>query len=277
MNHLIAKLRMKGKTNKYRKILSNDKIYTLPNDLENPIQYCSDHKIEEDSWFGIAEFSSKDYCIPLLTETFNSAEFDKLDKIDAEKIEYICSYQNNNEYYFQRVSRTQLVNRSTLSLGDSFKFNENNKIIIINEKPNAIYMKNRDMLYFKNLSSIAPIFKGIDELYKEATEEETSRFLENDFIRLKDDFSSENVKKANRKRIALAINTLENFDEEEKTTVFDYIKDYCPDLNLSGKAFEIQTEDNLKSLLFGIEQRYYTTLVKSEKRLANSVIPLIIE
>lgn len=274
MNHLIAKLRITGGASKFRKILSSDTIYSLPNDLENHVEYYTDHNLDEDSWFGIENFSSKSYCIPLLKDTFNSADFDTLDNINAEKIDYICSYQNNTEFHFQRVSKTQLVNRKILTLGDSFSFNENTRIIVINDKPDAIYLRNKDILYFKNLSAIAPIFKGIDELYKEATEEETRSFLENEFITLKDDFSSAKVKKANRKRIALAINTLESFNDVEKATVFDYIKDYCPELELDEKSFVINSEDQLKSLLFGIEQRYYTTMVKCEKRLANSVISL---
>lgn len=274
MNHLIAKIRISGGGNKIRKILSNDTIYSLPNDLGNHVEYYADHKLDEDSWFGIENFSSKPYCIPLLKDTFNSADFDSLDSINAEKIDYICSYQNNSEFHFQRVTKTQLVKRKTLTLGDNCSFSENNRIIVIHERPDAIYLKSNDILYFKSLSTIAPIFKGIDELYKEATEEETKNFLGSDFISLKDDFSSEMVKKANRKRIALAINTLESFNDDEKTTVFDYIKDYCPDLELEENSFVISSEDQLKSLLFGIEQRYYTTPVKGEKRLANSVISL---
>ena len=34
------------------------------------------------------------------------------------------------------------------------------------------------------------------------------------------------------------------------------------------------SEDELKMVLFGIEQRFYTTPVGDEKRIANSVIPM---
>jgi len=39
-----------------------------------------------------------------------------------------------------------------------------------------VYIKNQDTLMFKNLATISSIFKGIDELYKEATKEEVSEF-----------------------------------------------------------------------------------------------------
>lgn len=38
------------------------------------------------------------------------------------------------------------------------------------------YFKSEDVLIFKNLPLISSIFKGIDELYKEATKEEVSDF-----------------------------------------------------------------------------------------------------
>jgi hypothetical protein len=40
------------------------------------------------------------------------------------------------------------------------------------------------------------------------------------------------------------------------------------------QAFKIATEEDLKALLYGIEQRYFTTPVGNERRLANSIISL---
>ena len=40
---------------------------------------------------------------------------------------------------------------------------------------------------------------------------------------------------------------------------------------ITKQNFTIESENDLKSLLYGIEQRYYTTLLGNEKRLANSV------
>jgi hypothetical protein len=56
--------------------------------------------------------------------------------------------------------------------------------------------------------------------------------------------------------------------------LLDYIEDYCKQkLNFDqpNQKFEISTDDELKLLLYGIEQRFYTTPFGQEKRLANSV------
>lgn len=111
-------------------------------------------------------------------------------------------------------------------------------------------------------------------LYHEATQEEIDTFLANEFIRLKDDYSSNKVKTANRKRIALAVKTLSELNESDRKNIFKYIGEYCPGLKVANNAFEIGSEDDLKMLLYGIEQRFYTTLVGGEKRLANSIVTL---
>ena len=53
-----------------------------------------------------------------------------------------------------------------------------------------------------------------------------------------------------------------------------YIHEYCPKVNFKDESFEIKTEEDLKDVLFGIDQRYYTTPFGHEKRLANSITPV---
>jgi hypothetical protein len=76
------------------------------------------------------------------------------------------------------------------------------------------------------LPTISGIFKGVDLLYREAMEVETTDFLQREFIQLDENFSAVKVGKANRYRIAMALDTLNSFEEEEKGTVLDYIRDY---------------------------------------------------
>ncbi len=122
------------------------------------------------------------------------------------------------------------------------------------------------------METIVGIFKRIDELYREATDGETEEFLKNDFVVLRNEYDASKVKTANRKRIALAMKTLSALNTEEKRNIFQYIGEYCPDLKTEKNAFLVGNEDELKMVLFGIEQRFYTTPVGDEKRIANSVI-----
>lgn len=273
MNHLLAKTKAKrGRKGDMFKVLADVSVFKLPDDLSNPKEYDTNYKLEEDEWFAISSFSSKEYCIDFLKRRFISADHNEIQKVDYGSIDFLCSIQDG-VYFFQKLSTSQVIKRNYISFNEEPKFIVNEPIIVIDNLPDAIYIKNTDILYFKRLTSITGIFKGIDQLYKEATELETEEFLGNDFIKLENSYSAEKVKTANRKRIAMAMETLQKFSPVEKKDMFDYIREYCDDLQFDAinENFAISDEEELKRLLFGIEQRYYTTKFGNERRLANSV------
>ena len=275
MNQLIAKIRDRGqKNNKLRKVISDETVFTLPENLNDAIVYNPSTLLEDEEWYVISHCSGTPYCLDfLMDDEFDSVDYEQLDLASFEKLDFIFSYQEGI-YYFQNISKSQLVKKKLISFGERFNFESNNKSIVIKDVADAIYVKSEDKLYFRKLSSISSIFHGIDQLHREATEEETAKFLNQDFIKLEEGFSSVDVKTSNRKRIALALDTLNNYCDEDKKTVFAYIKDYCPELTATEDSFSIADENDLKMLLFGIEQRFYTTPVGEEKRLANSILKI---
>lgn len=276
MNHIFAKVKMRGKGIKERKILSTDlPVYEMESGIaSNSVEYDPDTLLDENSWYRISNLTGRDFCVDILRADISSIDFDLLSTELFTQIDYI--FVDIGDYvFFQNISKSKLVRRKAiLHLGENFKFDDSCLSISINERPDAIYDRKTDILYFKRLASITSIFKGIDQLYREATEGEVQKFLESEFICLTDKFDSKMVKTSNRHRIALAMDTLDRLDEYEKKQVFSYIKEYCPDLSTEEETFSIGSEDALKQLLYGIEQRYYTTLVGGEKRLANSVIKI---
>lgn len=271
MDHLLA--RVSDRKNSYRKMISGKKIYQIPNNLSNCVRYAPEDTIEDDEWFCIERFSTTTFCIELLKqEYFNSTDYAEINKMEPEKISYLVAYQEENVFLFQRVYICNMLNRKKfIHIGDNVEIKESKFGIIINDVPDAIYLKDKDCLYFKKLETIAPIFKGIDELYREATDEETGEFLKSGFVCLKNAFSTKSVKKSNRKRIALATKILNDFSDEQKRDIFQYTSDYYPNLKFDGNKFEIKDENDLKNLLYGIEQRLYTTPVTKEKRCASAV------
>lgn len=272
MNHLIAKA--KGRNGDYFKVISNKVIFDIADDIADPKGYDSDYKLEDDEWFAITEFSEKEYCIEFLKTRFISTDYNQLPKTEYENIEFLVAYQTGT-YCFQKLSSSQIIRRKYFSISEQPELVDS-PIIVINQIPDAIYKKDSDTLYFKKLPSITTIFKGIYELYKEATQQETELFLQNAFINLHESFTADHVKKANRKRIAMAQETLKKFKPKEKKKIFSYIKEYCEDLEFDLKAehFSVNNDEDLKKLLYGIEQRYYTTIIGNEKRLANSVLKI---
>ena len=64
------------------KVISDEVIFELPDDLNNTVEYVADHNLDEDSWFAIAKFSEKDYCFDFLKRRFVSADFNQIAQVD---------------------------------------------------------------------------------------------------------------------------------------------------------------------------------------------------
>lgn len=225
-------------------------------------------------WFKISEFSEKDFSIEITQKDYETVDYDSLQKAEYSQVDYLFAKIDDN-LFFQNISKSKLVKKKgILGFGEGYRYERETAILFINEYPDAIYIPAEDALYFQRLEPIASIFGGISELYREATEHEVEEFLQNDFIDLTDGFESSKVKVANRKRIAMAMDTLSKMHDDDKKQIFAYICDYCPDIVTPEQKFKVGSEENLKMVLFGIEQRFYTTLVGGEKRIANSVVPL---
>lgn len=275
MDLIMAKLRMKGNREKYRMILSTDKmVYPDISEMTtNATDYSPDTLLEQDQYYKIANFTHEPYGHVISHFDGGSENYETLVRADFDKIDFIF-VQRDNDIFFQNITKSKLVSKKSLflSVGGRYEYDDDNKSIQINALPDAVYVKDQDALFFKKIESITTIFKGISNLYREATQEDTEHFLQNDFIKLEDGFSASDVKTSNRKRIALAMDTLSNFNEKDKKRIFKYVHDYCPSITYQNNQFSIGSEDALKNLLYGIEQRFYTTPIGNEKRLANSII-----
>ncbi|MGZ3952662.1 MAG: hypothetical protein ACXVBZ_14780 [Flavisolibacter sp.] len=272
MDQVIAKVKGNGKK-KFFKLLSDQALFDVSLQGLDFVEYKPDHNLDEDSWFKIGQISQQPYCMDLLKTDFVSSEYDDLAKEQFSDIAYLCAVQGN-DYYFQKITPSLFVTKKMIAFGEAAKLENGGGRLVVNAMPDAIYQKDSDTLMFRNLAIISSLFKGIDELYKEATKEEVEAFLDESFVELSDDYGVEKVSKPNRKRVALAMSTLASMPTEDRDQMLSYIHSYCKEklkFDAEDKKFEISSDEELKYLLYGIEQRFYTTLIGKEKRLANSV------
>jgi len=273
MEHVLV--RVKGLRKKpYRKLISGIKLFeTVGIDVSTCIPYNPDHNLDEDSWFKVEQFSQQPFNLDIFNQAFDSKDYDDATKDQFSKISYIISVQDQG-FYFQKITPALFIRKKMIAFGESAKIEESENRLVINTTPDAVYIKDSDTLNFRNLATISSIFPGIDMLYKEATKEEVEHFLSESFIELNNEYDAEKVSKPNRKRVALAMATLATMTAEDKVNMLTYIDGYC-DQKLTfdqlNNKFKISTDDELKLLLYGIEQRFYTTPFGNEKRLANSI------
>lgn len=273
MDHVLVKVKALRKK-PYLKLVSDHTLFeTVSVNVAACVPYNPDHNLDEGSWFKIEQFSQQPFCINPLKSNFDAKDFNELKKEQFSKIAYLFSVQGN-DFYFQKVTPSLFIKKKTIVFGEAAEIEKPDNRLVINSNPDAVYLKVTDTLIFRNLATISSIFPGIDELYKEATNEEVEKFLDESFIELTNGYGVEKVSKPNRKRIALAITTLDAMSDTDKACIFSYVNEYCGKqlkLDEETNKFEISTDDDLKLLLYGIEQRFYTTPIGQERRLANSV------
>lgn len=243
------------------------------------VTYDYDYHLDDDAWFQIENLKNQDFCPGFLDNLtlFDSKMFSEIKKeeINIEKIKYLVSC-TNDALFFQKITGSLLLKKKHLLtiFRNGAQLCKPQDLLVIKDIPDAVYIIRDDRLIFRNLSSISSIFKGIGDLYREATNTEVQQFLEIDFIDLKEDFLSEKVSIPNRKRIALVQDRLNNMTLDQKQELLNYLAEYENNtlkFNADGSRVEISTDVELKHLLYGIDERYYTTLLGKEKRLANSV------
>ena len=262
--------------NNYKKLFEDEGIlYPEIKDLksieENSFVFDNRTNLGDYEWFRLENFSTKDFATKEIKKKTTGADYDLATQADAAGIEYIFEL-SDELLFFQKVTRNAFIKkRSFITLGEGFEKKENISLFQINVYPDAIYDITKDVLYFRKLFSITKIFNGINEIYRAATDTEVQSFLAENAFSLADGFSAEKVKIPNRKKIALVQDTFSKMSKQKKKEMFDYIKDYYPNLSLNNGKAQISREEDLKNILYGLEERFYTTLITKEKRIANSI------
>ena len=257
--------------NNYKKLFEDEGIlYPEIKDLksieENSFVFDNRTNLGDYEWFRLGNFSTKDFATEEIKKKTTGADYDLATQADAAGIEYIFEL-SDKLLFFQKVTRNAFIKkRSFITLGEGFEKKENISLFQINVYPDAIYV-----LYFRKLFSITKIFNGINEIYRAATDTEVQSFLAEKAFSLADGFSAEKVKIPNRKKIALVQDIFSKMSKQEKKEMFDYIKDYYQNLSLNNGKAQISNEEDLKNILYGLEERFYTTLITKEKRIANSI------
>lgn len=276
MDHVFAHVKGHAKS-KIFKLISDHTLFTFKlNSLNRCVEYDPSHNLDEDSWFKITNFRSQPFCPEILKANLDSKDYDNIEKDQFKNISYVFSIQEQ-DLYFQRISKSVFIKTKMIALGEVVEIEEKVTRITVKDEPDAIYMKNKDVLVFKKLTVISEIFKGIDILFKEATNDEVHKFLDSPFIALSPDYQINSVSKLNRRRITPALEALANMTETQKQQLVPYINEYYPTklkLDQNKEKFVISNDDELKMLLYGVQERFYTTKFGGEKRVANSVLTI---
>ncbi|EEX73608.1 hypothetical protein [Leptotrichia hofstadii] len=279
MINIIGKLNKKTERSlDYRTILTkvNKDIYNIELKEIESIKYDSNTILSDNEWFFIEEFTKQNYCLEILKNNFSTAGYNDLEKNCIKELHYILiENEKNNCVYIQKITKSTIIKQKMIPLvSKDYKLLENETLLLFKSCPDAILDTREDKFYFRNLSILTSIFRGIEALYKEATDEDIDEFISNKFIKLDEDYTKNKIKSNNRKKILLVNEILNKLPEDSKNKLLDYTSKYCDKLIYKDGIFEISNEKELKELLYGLQERYYTTEIGREKRIANSIISI---
>lgn len=267
-------VKTKGKRGSFCKVLSDQQVYCDIPSFEDNRPYNDEVRLLENQWFVLANFSQKEYAPSLVKDEFNAAQWSQIDRANYGRIDYTVAVQDDgNQLIFQNITSSLIYKRQNwLSLDDQPSLLNKAHLLVIHDQADAYYQRNNDCLYFQRLSSITNIFPGINELYNEATDDEVDLVLSLPILNVVPNFTKDKVKTANRRKIREALDMYNQYNNQQKEQLPLYMQKYCPRLSfdsVSGR-FDIIDEKTLTLLLNGLCQRYYTTEISQEKKVALS-------
>jgi len=266
MSEIIAKVKSEYKNvlNQQANILETFDVAAI-----EAIDFTPSHKLDENEWFKIANFSEKDYFIDQCKPDFSTASLNQIGNNDYTDISAIAVFQNGQKQ-FQRITPSLFVNQKTiLDYSGEPKIVEHRKQIEIRKESDAVYLSDSDILYFKTIAKLKVIFPGIEVLHREATQDEVDAFIENDFITLSA-ITNTSIGEQNRKRIADIGAKYNGLSQAKKNKLIICAKEKAG-VEIDGDSFVIKSETELKKVLYAMDQRYYYADIYEENRVASSV------
>lgn len=251
--------------------LTNRKIPTI----RESILYSPEANLEDGEWFRMEKIKASGIINEIIDKPFNQQKYNLITKEEFEYMHHMVIVQNENAY-FQKISTKHLISAPVVMFNSKPSIKKTNKMLILDDKFDAIYNFSSDTLYFKKYNALTAIFDGVTEYYKEATDEVVKKFLENDFLEIHGTFDECKVSKPNRKRVGLLVDKMDSFSVPEKQIIADYIVDYIEDMKKTddGNKLIINNDEDLKHVLMGYLERYFTTIITNEAKLATGVMPI---
>lgn len=243
-------------------------------DLQNSIAYSPQSTLDDDQWFHI-EFNAENTInnpIPDCSSA-NSNNWVQVAKVDYQKIRYIALIDKNvKRAFYQKIPESLLIKKPKLGL---FGLNDEpsiitDPIILINDLPDAIYDQTLNRLYFRHINKLTNIFLGIDQLFREATEQEVSNFVNSTIFRTDNGFDINKVSIPVRKKIALVQDKYANFTTEQQFEFIANVKEFLPEINFDNSKFHIKNNEDARDLADALDLKFHNTPITNEPRRTQS-------
>lgn len=260
----------------YRKLDNTDDISELvaPEIApENSREFNPEIKLEHEDWFYIEIDDDHRTMISEYSDQFsNTVSLNDVDESEFSKIDLIFQKCENDDLVFQKITKSKrMVEKSILrwipNIGKPERTIIENGIELKSEID--AYFDGNDKLYFKNFRTIRSLFKGIDDYYRIASQEEVDEFKKFNLVSFVSDFK---IKTNNLKMLAVLKDYEIDLDDiTVKNTLLRTYNQYpSQDFELDdNQNFIIDSNRKLTSFLKLALGRLYTNPITKDKMEAN--------
>jgi hypothetical protein len=274
INKLMAKSR--GTSSNYNVIfedkdhMADIKKFMPSPDVSHLVEFSPEQKLEDNEWFYIdLNTDQKTVMIQPYLDAATSSDTSDAGSIDYEQIMTIFRVSGRKIIFSKITSGSRVENKLSLAFGERPELEKSFHAIELKHTPDA-YFDGGVRLYFRNYTAVRPLFKGLDEFFRRATEEEREEFLGSGFFVLGDDYIHIGVRTA--KRIAAIIDdpAIDLKDEETREKIRTYAKNY-PESNIKltdNGRMPINSSSDLNNVLTLLDGHFYTSELTGEKMKA---------
>lgn len=261
------------KKKEWFKLLSRSKIETIDVRIpDSTVDYQATYVLQDEEWFKLEKFNKTTFSNELCeTHEFNTTDYDSLSGDFVPSDINALAFISENIIGFQRITNRKVINNKFIFSIRGDPDIKDVKGVILDKGMDAVFDKRSGTLYFRDLSKLTHIFPGIVALHREADESEMKKFFGvtcSPLCELEGEFSIDDIKKPNRKKIAYLIDDeFESVSDSDKMDLVEYCNnnDFIALEKRNGK-FLIQSDEKVTMLINALSERYYVTRLKKEKR-----------
>lgn len=248
----------------------------LPNiSLNNVQEFVSTYSINQESeecfCLDLSAEENKDILDSYIKNVDTSGSVNVINSRENGKL--VCIYAKVDDKYihFQRIYPKSQLEKSFFSLEErEYKLSKNNKILLLEHRTDAIIDVENYKLYFFDFERIKPIFKGVDNFYREATDDDLDIFFEGDTLSLESEMDKKDIGPFRRKRIASMMdkNQINTIDIDKSN---NYASKYGHSLPLNNDGKIVISKNSDIDLIYKVvNEMFVTTDMTGTKRETNS-------
>lgn len=278
MSTLLAKL----KTGQNVVVLAGEaadaamQLYKKPN-VSKAREFAVDgHVLGADEWYYVVLTTDEQERMLGGYESESTLGLDPLSKDNCAQIKTLY-FSAGSEKIFSKVGKKQVAagEKRVVLGGSGPELAQDAASVTLGGEVHAYW--NGARLFFKKFSQIQPLFPGIAELYRQATQKETNQFLSSELFELRSEMSDAVVGNKNRRLIMnmLAAKGNELSDPAMLEKYVDYAKEYNLDLEIENGKIALVDNGDISTVLGLLDERYYTSAVTGERRETKSSKKLV--